>query len=138
MMNIYNGNIVLDANGEAVVELQDWFESVNIEFRYQLTPIGNASPNLYIAQKVKGNSFKIAGGIAGTEVSWQITGIRNDPYAAKNRIEVERTKNDKEKGYYLEPAVYNQPQDKGIHRNLYKRAFNSDKTIKTNKIQGSY
>ena len=36
MMNVYNGNVLLDNNGEAVVKLSDWFEALNMEFRYQL------------------------------------------------------------------------------------------------------
>src|SRR5215469_1609851 len=40
MMNIYNGNVVLDANGEATVELPEWFGSLNRDYRYQLTSIG--------------------------------------------------------------------------------------------------
>ena len=33
MMNIYNGNVELDANGEAMVVMADWFEALNMEFR---------------------------------------------------------------------------------------------------------
>src|SRR6202023_673525 len=36
MMNIYNGNVVLDANGQAIVQMPDWFEALNQDFRYQL------------------------------------------------------------------------------------------------------
>src|SRR5262249_38140051 len=44
MMNVYNGNILLDANGEAWVELPEWFEALNRDFRYQLTSIGGLAP----------------------------------------------------------------------------------------------
>ncbi|MGB6676336.1 MAG: hypothetical protein WBE44_06580, partial [Terriglobales bacterium] len=40
MMNIYNGNVITDAQGDAVVPLPDWFETLNRDFRYQLTVIG--------------------------------------------------------------------------------------------------
>ena len=40
MLNIYNGNVVTDANGDAVVPLPEWFETLNRDFRYQLTMIG--------------------------------------------------------------------------------------------------
>jgi len=53
------------------------------------------------------------------EVSWQVTGIRKDPWANANRIEVEEDKPDKERGYYLHPDVYNQPDDKGISHLLF-------------------
>ena len=40
MMNIYTGNVTTDAQGEARVQLPDWFEVLNTDFRYQLTAIG--------------------------------------------------------------------------------------------------
>jgi hypothetical protein len=38
MKNIYDGVVVLDESGEATVVLPDWFEALNRDFRYQLTP----------------------------------------------------------------------------------------------------
>ena len=40
-MNIYNGNITTDPNGEAIVEMPDYFDALNKDFRYQLTVIGH-------------------------------------------------------------------------------------------------
>ncbi|HEV8131860.1 MAG TPA: hypothetical protein VGQ81_11460 [Acidobacteriota bacterium] len=114
MMNIYNGNVTLDASGEAWVELPDWFSALNGDFRYQLTPVGAPGPNLYIAEKISGNRFKIAGGQAGSEVSWQVTGIRQDGYAKAHRIRVEEEKPPAERGLYLHPEVFGQPVEKGI------------------------
>jgi hypothetical protein len=37
MMNVYNGNVVTDNDGLAIVTLPDWFEALNKDFRYQLT-----------------------------------------------------------------------------------------------------
>ena len=113
MMNIYNGIVKTDANGEAWIQMPDYFSALNTEFRYQLTCIGGFAP-VYVSQKMDGNKFKIAGGTAGIEVSWQVTGIRHDPYAEKNRVQVEVDKNDFEKGYYLYPEVIGQPKEKGI------------------------
>jgi hypothetical protein len=48
MMNIYNGIVTLGKDGSAVVTLPDWFESLNREFRYQLTCIGGFAP-VYVA-----------------------------------------------------------------------------------------
>ena len=107
MMNVYNGNVELDENGEAVVELPEWFDSLNIEFRYQLTCIGGYAP-VYIAEKIQNNTFKIAGGVEGLEVSWLVTGIRNDPYARLHRIQVEEEKNEEERGTYMHPDAYGQ------------------------------
>src|SRR6478735_5632623 len=39
MMNIYNGNVTLDSKGEAWVTMPAWFETLNWDFRYQLTSI---------------------------------------------------------------------------------------------------
>jgi hypothetical protein len=114
MMNIYTGNVVLDAGGEAVVQLPDWFESLNTDFRYQLTAIGAPGPNLYIAQEVQGNSFRVAGGSPGMKVSWQVTGVRQDAYAKAHPLEVEVDKPEGERGYYIHPELYGQPKEKGI------------------------
>jgi hypothetical protein len=114
MMNLYNGNTVLDATGEAVVDLPEWFGALNKDFRYQLTAVGAPGPNLYVAEKVTNNRFRIAGGAAGTEVSWQVTGIRQDAWATKHRIPVEEDKVEKERGYYLYPELFDQPEEKGI------------------------
>lgn len=92
MMNVYNGNATLDANGRATVELPEYFEALNRDFRYQLTAIGAPGPNLYIAEGVKGNRFRIAGGRPYAHVSWQVTGVRQDAYADAHRIRVEEDK----------------------------------------------
>ncbi len=109
MMNVYNGNAVLDASGAAWVEMPDWFEAVNRDFRYQLTAIGAPGPNLYISEKVSGNQFRIAGGEPGMEVSWMVTGIRHDAFAEKHRIPVEEDKPAQEVGRYLHPDAYGMP-----------------------------
>jgi len=113
MMNIYNGNIVLNKDGKATVTLPDWFNALNIDYRYQLTCIGGHAP-IYISKKIEDNQFEIAGGNAGLEISWQVTGIRNDAFAQKNRIPVEEEKPDELKGYYLQPAAFNKPLTEGI------------------------
>lgn len=114
MMNVYNGNTVLDANGEAIVVLPEWFEALNQDFRYQLTAIGGPGPDLYVAEKVRENHFRIAGGSPGLEVSWQVTGIRHDVFAEKHRIPVEMKKSQAERGNYLHPADYGQPAEKSV------------------------
>jgi len=113
MMNVYNGNVMLDEKGEVVVELPKYFEALNCDFRYQLTCIGGFAP-VYIAEKISDNRFKIAGGKKGMEVSWQVTGIRQDAYARANRILVEEDKTAEERGYYLHPTAYGLPEEKGI------------------------
>jgi len=114
MMNVYNGNITLDAHGRAIVKMPDYFEALNRDFRYQLTAIGAPAPNLYIESEIAGNRFVIAGGQANAKVSWQVTGIRHDPWADEHRIEVEVDKPDSEKGYYMVPELYGLGEDKKI------------------------
>ena len=114
MMNIYNGNVVLGEGGEAWVELPDWFEALNRDFRYQLTAIGAPGPNLYIAEKISANGFKIAGGEPGLEVSWQVTGIRQDAWANAHRVPVEEEKPAVERGSYLAPELFGQPETAGV------------------------
>jgi hypothetical protein len=62
--------------------------------------------------------FKVAGGTLGMKVSWHVTGIRKDPWANAHRISVEEDKPDKERGYYIYPDLYGQPEEKGISRLL--------------------
>lgn len=114
MMNIYNGNVVLDANGEATIAMPDWFEALNKDFRYQLTAIGKPSPNLYIASEISGNHFRIAGGSPGAKVSWTVTGIRHDAYANAHRIPVEEQKPAAEKGKYLNPQEFGKTLQQGM------------------------
>jgi hypothetical protein len=114
MLNVYNGNVVLDESGEAVVELPGWFESLNRDFRYQLTPIGAPGPELHVAGEISQGRFEIAGGKPGGKVSWQVTGIRQDPYANAHPIAVEEAKSPEQRGYYLHPEVYGQPREKRI------------------------
>jgi len=114
MKNIYDGVVLLDAQGEAVVQLPDWFETLNKDFRYQLTAIGAPAPNLYIAQEVHGNRFQIAGGKPGMKVSWMVTGTRQDAWANAHRIPVEEDKTPPERGYYLHPELFGQPAERSV------------------------
>ncbi|NWJ97965.1 MAG: hypothetical protein HXX20_19595 [Chloroflexi bacterium] len=111
MLNIYNGNVILDANGEAIIELPTWFEALNRDFRYQLTAIGQASPDLFIAEEIANNRFKIAGGKADQRVSWLVTGIRQDAWANANRVQVEEDKTEAEQGKYLHPEAFGLPRE---------------------------
>jgi len=114
MMNVYNGNLVLGPDGSAWVEMPDWFEALNRDFRYQLTAIGAPGPNLYVAEKMTDSRFKVAGGAAGLEVSWQVTGIRQDAYANAHRIPVEELKSDKDRGLYLNAEAFGLPENMSV------------------------
>jgi hypothetical protein len=92
-----------------VVPLPDYFETLNRDFRYQLTCIGGFAP-VYVADKVNGNQFRIAGGTPGLEVSWQVTGIRQDAFANAHRIPVEMDKPPEERGTYLHAVEQGMPE----------------------------
>jgi trimeric autotransporter adhesin len=110
MMNIYSGNAVLDSDGKGVVSLPEWFEAVNEDFRYQLTAVGAAAPNLHVASEVANHQFSIEGGVAGMKVSWQVTAVRHDAYAKVHPLVVEVKKSAKDRGHYLHPEAYGAPR----------------------------
>ncbi|HET9530703.1 MAG TPA: hypothetical protein VFQ92_10145 [Blastocatellia bacterium] len=113
MMNIYNGNITTDQNGLATIELPDYFEALNRDFRYQLTVVGQFAQAI-VAEKVKNNRFTIQTSAPGVEVSWQVTGIRQDAWANKNRIPVEEAKSEKERGHYLYPEGFGKDEEHSV------------------------
>jgi hypothetical protein len=113
MMNIYNGNITTDQNGVATVELPDYFDSLNRDFRYQLTVLGQFAQAI-VAEEVKGNRFVIQTSAPGVKVSWQVTGIRQDAWANKNRIPIEEKKTEKERGHYLHPEAFGKEEERGV------------------------
>ncbi len=113
MMNVYNGNVVTDDSGRAVVELPDYFEALNRDFRYQLTVIGRFAQAI-VEEEIAGNRFTVRTNIGGVKVSWQVTGIRRDAYAEAHRIPVEEEKPEAERGTYLHPELYGQPEEAGI------------------------
>jgi hypothetical protein len=105
MMNVYNGNIVTDSEGNATVQLPAYFQSLNMDYRYQLTPICQFAQAI-VFEKVTNNTFKIKTDKPNIEVSWQVTGVRNDAYARQNRVQVEVAKPEAEKGKYLHPTAF--------------------------------
>ena len=124
MLNIYNGNVVTDANGDALVPLPDWFETLNRDFRYQLTVVGQFAQAI-VAGKVANNQFSIKTDKPNVEVSWQVTGIRQDAWANAHRIPVEEQKDARERDHYLHPELYGASDEAGIewarHPEIMKR-----------------
>ena len=112
--NVYDGIAKCNSRGEAIVRLPKWFETLNTDFRYQLTPIGASGPNLFIAAEINQNQFKIGGGSSGLKVSWQVTGIRKDPWAKANPLNVEKPKGAKDRGRYLHPEAHGLSRDRSV------------------------
>src|ERR1019366_6687364 len=53
-------------------------------------------------------------GAPGMKVSWQVTGVRRDAFAQANPLAVEVEKPANERGFYINPALYGQPEEKQI------------------------
>jgi hypothetical protein len=115
MMNVYNGNVSTDAEGNATVELPGYFEALNRDFRYQLTPIGEFAQAI-VAEEVKDNRFKIKTDKPNVRVSRQITGIRQDAWANAHPMEVEVEKPEGQRGKYLTPEEHGQPKTASIYQ----------------------
>jgi hypothetical protein len=113
MMNVYNGNVTTDDDGYATVGLPDYFEALNKDYRYQLTVIGTFAQAI-IAQEIEDDQFVIQTDQPNVKVSWQVTGIRHDPWAEANQIPVEEDKPSEEQDTYLHPEVYGMPETRGL------------------------
>jgi hypothetical protein len=111
MKNVYDGVVELDEEGASWVELPEWFEALNGDFRYQLTAVGRAAPELHVAEEIASNRFRIAGGEEGMKVCWQVTGVRKDKWAEANPFEVVQEKLEEERGRYLQPHLYDAPEE---------------------------
>lgn len=93
------------------------FKSLNEDFRYQLTVIGRFAQAI-VGQEIRNNQFTIKTDQPRVKVSWQVTGIRRDPWAVANRIVVEEEKAAEDKGRYLHPELWGRPKDEQIHHRL--------------------
>jgi hypothetical protein len=111
MMDIYTGNTTTDAQGEATVRLPEWFETLNTDFRYQLTVIGQFAQAI-VAREIQRNEFIIKTSVPNVKVSWQVTCVRQDAFARAHPLVVEQEKNANERGYYIHPELFGAPAEK--------------------------
>lgn len=113
VLNVYRGNVTFDNNGEAVVEMPDYYDLINKNPSYQLTPIGGYM-QLFIKEKLENGRFVIGGGTPGAEASWTVYAERNDPYLQQYPFhrDVEVEKREAQKGTYLMPQLYGEGMDK--------------------------
>ncbi len=117
VLNIYRGNVTLDANGEGVIQLPSYFDAINNNnYAYSLTPIGQQA-SVYIKQEVQNKQFTIAGGSPGMKVSWMLSAERNDPYMQQNPQlrDVEVAKTGDASGKYLMPDLYGQSNESALY-----------------------
>jgi hypothetical protein len=115
MMNVYNGNVITDDRGEAVVTLPGYFEALNGGYRYQLTVIGQPAM-AHVSEEIAGGRFAIQTDRPRVKVSWQVTGIRRDAYALPNPVRVEEDKPEHERRFDLHPILFGPPEDRLINR----------------------
>ncbi len=116
MLNFYDGVITTDGSGFATVQLPAYFETINKDFRYQLTCVGVFAQAI-VSTEIQNNQFVIQTNQPNVKVSWQVTALRDDPYARANPIQNETEKSEKFKGRYLHPELYGQPEEKGFFYN---------------------
>ena len=134
VINFYRGTVVLDGEGNAVVELPSYFAKINKDPSYTLTAVGAPMPMLHVAKEIDESalkaganagpnvaaplcSFRIAGGAPGAKVSWRIDAVRNDLWVRAKGTAVEVEKVGSEKGTYQHPDLYSQPAEKGMNYN---------------------
>ena len=104
--NLYDGVVELDREGKAIIVMPDYFAPLNRDFRYFATPVGGPMPNLHVSSELQSrlfwfglierHTFVIAGGVPGGEVSWQVSGIRQDIFIEENPIITEVAKGPEE------------------------------------------
>lgn len=118
MLNLYSGNVVTDQEGYATVTVPNWFTALNTDFRYQLTVVeggGDEFVQVRVARKIENDRFVIRATHANVEISWQITGLRNDAYARAHPLSVEEAKPEFQRGYYLNPEAHGQPESLSVN-----------------------
>ena len=113
MVDLYDGNVTTDDQGNAVVELPSYFEALNRDFRYQLTVIGQFAQAM-VAEEIRDNRFSVRTDKPGVRLSWQVTGVRQDAWANDHRPQVEEAKPDEERGRYLAAEEHGQPVTAGL------------------------
>ncbi len=95
------------------MQLPEWFEVLNTDFRYQLTVIGQFAQAI-VAREMENNRFEIRTSVPNVKVSWQVTGVRQDAYAKANPLVVEQEKEARLRGFYIHPELYGAPAEKQI------------------------
>jgi hypothetical protein len=104
-----------NGKGFAVVRLPAWFQALNRDFRYQLTPIGHKAwgARAVVWNEIRDNRFTIRSE-PHVKISWQVTGIRKDRWANAHRIQVVVPKEGAADNKYVHPELYGKPLTKSI------------------------
>ncbi len=94
---LYDGSVVTDDQGVATVQLPDYVEAFNCDFRYQLTPVGDRPVTATVVREISENSFALCTDRPHTKVCWQVSGTRCDEWASRNSVEAESYKPEDER-----------------------------------------
>jgi len=114
--NLYCGTVSTDNLGYAWVELPEYFQSINKSPRYQLTVVDDSEDFVLakVTKKIQGSRFQIRTNKPHVEVSWEVKAVRNDPYMQRYPKADVVDKRGIEVGTYTDPALYDQPAEKGV------------------------
>jgi hypothetical protein len=113
MLNIYAGAAVTDDQGTATVSLPGYFQALNRDHHVQLTPVGQLALAT-VEGGIRDNQFVIRTDRPGVTVAWQVTGVRQDPWAEAHRIVAEQDKGPHEDGMFLHSEELGQPESASL------------------------
>jgi hypothetical protein len=89
MINIYNGRATTNSDGFVAIQLQDWMNALNKDFKYQLTVVGKDFSHAIVWEEIdEKGSFIVKTSSPKTTVCWQVIGTRHDKYAAEHPLQV--------------------------------------------------
>ncbi len=111
-MNAYSGIVTSDARGYATVKLPAYFQSINRDFRYQLTVIDDGVDFVQakVVREITDNAFTLRTSKPNVKVSWEVKAVRNDAWCRAHTAPIEFAKRPDERGKYLAPQLFGQPQ----------------------------
>ncbi|GHF00168.1 hypothetical protein E5082_09610 [Streptomyces griseoluteus] len=117
MATVYSGMAETNEAGEATVVLPDYFEALNRDYRYQLTPVGSLA-QVAVTGEIKDNRFTLRTDTPGIKISWQVTGVRQDAWAEAHRIPTEEDKPENERNLFLHPEEHGRPRSADLLERL--------------------
>ena len=109
MKNIYDGIVTTDGNGMGAVAAAGLVRGAEQGLplpAHRRRPVRTGDRG----QEIQDNRFGIQTDKPQVKVSWQVTGIRHDTYAAQHRIQVEEDKPADQRGTYIHPAGHGRAQ----------------------------
>lgn len=113
--NFYSGNITTDAKGYAWVQLPDYFDEINADYKYQLTVIGKEFAQAIVSEEIVADRFQIRTSAPNVKVSWRVEANRNDRYVQRKKPRDVVEKEGVERGTYQHPELYGISASRGTN-----------------------